>query len=524
MLPILLLAFLLRIACLDAQSLWWDEAFSFSMSVADMPSLMENAIHYRVHPPLYYMLMHFWISLGHSEFLLRTLSVFCGTLSVAIIYATTALIGGKRLATLATLLLAVSPFNIWYSQEVRMYSLTALLVLMSSFFFLRLLRHDTLRNWIGFGSCASLAVYSDYLYLFIILAQAVFLIILRRTYPEILYKWFCCMVVVGILFLPWVVAIFVTGGFYHASISWIPPARIADLFWTIYSFGLGPTSNPGSALNITAALLLISLAVYGLLSLRDKPGHQQQNMGFVLFWLLLPLLLTFFISLDWHLPQQRSIYIDRFFNPLLPAFLILTSFGIFHLFRRSKVIGTVTFIIILIPTTSSLYNLFFNQDYARDQWRQAIAEITENGRSGDILLVRPHHYVPLYYYGPQEISWHTVPYLDSRQEYETFLDSEIPARLSEGGRLWTMIVCENANPHRFVQGAEQRLMEKVERDEVRSWLLQNYQLLKESVYNGMYLALYGHGQYVPPGQRQACGNFVPLTRKLRFSIMEYKGI
>jgi len=493
-LPILLLACLLRIAYLDAQSLWWDEAFSFSMSVADLPSLLANAVRYRVHPPLYYLLMHFWLSLGHSEFLLRIFSVFCGTMSVAIMYATTALIGGKRLATLATLLLAVSPFHVWYSQEVRMYSLTALLVLMTSFFFLRLLRQDTLSNWVAYGLCTLLATYSDYLHLFIILAQAMFLIILRKAYLKTLKKWFCCMAIIGGLYLPWVAAISASGGFYHASISWIPPAQITDLFWTIYNFSVGSTSNPGNPLNIIATLLMISLLAFGLVSLKKKPRDQQQNLGFILSWLVLPLLLTFLISLDWHLPQQRSIYIDRFFNPLLPAFLISTSVGILHLSNRRRIIGTMTVIMILIPTAGSLYNLFFNEDYARDQWRQTITEIRENARSGDILLVRPHDYAPLYYYDSQEIPWHTVPYLESDHEYQAFLNNEVPARLSEGGRLWTMVVCENADIHRFVQGARQRLMEKVEKDEVRAWLLQNYQLLEEREYNGIYLGLYGDRQ------------------------------
>lgn len=174
--------------------------------------------------------MHSWLGLGQSEFLLRICPVLCGTMSVATIYAITALIAGKRLATLATLVLAISPLSVWYSQEVRMYSLTTLLVLTSGFFFLRLLRQDALSNWLAYGLCALLATYGDYLYLFIILAQAMFLIILRRVYRRMLRKWFCCMVIVGSLYLPWVVAIFVRGGFYHASISWIPPAQIADLF------------------------------------------------------------------------------------------------------------------------------------------------------------------------------------------------------------------------------------------------------------------------------------------------------
>jgi hypothetical protein len=53
-----------------------------------------------------------------------------------------------------------------------------------------------------------------------------------------------------------------------------------------------------------------------------------------------------------------------------------------------------------------------------------------------------------------------------------------------------MIVCENADLHRFAQGAQQRLMKKVEEDEVRAWLLQNRHSVEEGVYSGVHLSLY----------------------------------
>jgi len=207
----------------------------------------------------------------------------------------------------------------------------------------------------------------------------------------------------------------------------------------------------------------------------------------------LPLVLIFVISLDWPLPQKRSVYMDRYLSPLLPAFGILISYGVTQVFERKRILGALTAIALLVPVGASTCSLFLDSRYHRDQWRQAITTIRENARSGDILLVRLHHYVPLHYYGLREIPWYTVPYLDSAQEYEAFLNAELSTSLSEGGRLWTMIVCENGDAHRFVQEAPQRLMEKVERDEVRSWLLQNYQLLDVRMYNGIHLSLYDTG-------------------------------
>jgi hypothetical protein len=85
----------------------------------------------------------------------------------------------------------------------------------------------------------------------------------------------------------------------------------------------------------------------------------------------------------------------------------------------------------------------------------------------------------------------TVPYLGSREDYDEFLSSELSPLLNDGDRVWTMIVCENADAHRFAHGARDSLLRKVAADDVRAWLLQHYRLLEERLYNGVYLALYG---------------------------------
>lgn len=492
MLPILLLAFLLRMAYLDAQSLWWDEAFSVTVSSMDLHSLLIATLGDRVHPPLYYLVLHFWLTLGQGEFVVRALSAFVGVLAVACMFPMADIVGQKRLGVISAFALAISPLHIWYSQEARMYSLIVFLILLGNYFFARLLRGRNLANWMGYSISILLAMHTHYLALFIILAQMTYLTLMRQRYRALLRKWLLCMLIVGLLSAPWFIAIFVTGGFYQASISWIRSVAPQDLFWTVYDFGLGSTSDPGNPFNILAALLLT--AILACVSVRLLLGNiavQQRNMlWFVTFWLSLPLMFVFLISLDWPLPQKRSIYMDRFLIPLLPAFLILISYGITQIFERKRTLGTLTVIALLIPIIASTCSLFLDQTYHRDDWRQATTEIRENARSGDVLLVRPHDYVPLYYYDLREIPWYTVPYLESAQDYETFLETDLSTSLSEGGRLWTMIVCENADPHRFAREARQRLMQKVEEDEVRAWLLQNHRRLEERVYNGVYLSLY----------------------------------
>ncbi len=493
MLPILLLAFLLRIAYLDAQSLWWDEAMSVVVGSMDLRSALENRSSGGGGAGfLYFLVLHFWLRLGQSDFMVRALSVLFGVLAVAAMFPLAYAVGGRRLGVISAFALAISPFHIWYSQEVRMYSLAVFLIVLSNYFFLRLLDEDEVKYWLGYGACTLAAIYTPYIALFIILAQMTYLTLMRRRHRALLSKWLLCMVVLGLLYSPWLILVFLQGAFGESAISWIPAAQPQDLFWTIYDFALGSTSNPAHPVNVLAALVSVAVLAYVLFLLvrREIAADERNKLWFVWLWLWLPISLIFLISLDWPLPQKRSVYMDRYLTPLAPAFLTLISYGVTQVWARKRLLGALAAIALLVPMGASIYSLYLDSAYHRDQWRQAITTIKENARSEDILLVRPHHYVPLYYYDLQEIPWYTVPYLASAQEYDDFLNAELSTSLSEGARLWTMIVCENGDTHRFVQGTQQRLMEKVEDDQVRTWLLQNYQLVEERIYTSVHLSLY----------------------------------
>jgi mannosyltransferase len=492
MLLILLIAFLLRIAYLNAQSLWWDEAFSVTVSSMDLRSLLTAVLDDRVHPPLYYLLLRLWLPLGQSEFAVRALSAFAGVLAVASMFPMAAIVGGKRLGLISAFLLAISPMHIWYSQEARMYSLAVCLTLLANYFFVRLLKSDLRANWLGYGTTTVLALYAHYLTFFVILAQMTYLTFTRQRHRALLRKWLSSMLIVGLLFVPWLTAVFLTGGFYQASISWIRSAVPQDLFWTIYDFGLGSTSDPGTLLNTLAAVLLAAILAFvsAQLILGKIPSRERNPLWFIWLWLFLPLIFVFLISLDWPLPQKRSIYMDRFLILSLPAFLILISYGITLVFDRRRLLGSITALALLAPVATSVYSQFADPTFHRDNWRQAITDIKSNARSRDLLLVRPHDYVPLYYYDLHEIPWFTVPYLESAGEYQVFLDTELSSILTPDGRIWTMIVSENADPHRFAHESRERLLRKVADDELRAWLLQNCQHVEDRVYSGVYLSLY----------------------------------
>jgi len=117
---VLAIALGLRIYKLTAENFWGDELFSASwvarLTLLDLLLLRIN--------PLYEMILRV-LSFGgrfNSEILFRSWSVFCGLIGVIWMYRIGKRLRGPGLGIAAALLLALCPFHIFYSQEVRYYA------------------------------------------------------------------------------------------------------------------------------------------------------------------------------------------------------------------------------------------------------------------------------------------------------------------------------------------------------------------------------------------------------------------
>lgn len=84
---ILGLGALLRLATLSRQSLWLDEGTSYWLANLPWQTLLASLPAIDPHPPLYYLLLQPFISLGGGEWLLRLLSAIAGIASIGLIFA-----------------------------------------------------------------------------------------------------------------------------------------------------------------------------------------------------------------------------------------------------------------------------------------------------------------------------------------------------------------------------------------------------------------------------------------------------
>jgi hypothetical protein len=129
LLAVLLLGTALRFLNLGRQSLWCDEAWSWLVSQMGFIGIIHLGDN---HPPLYYFLLKIslWI-LPSSEFGLRLISCIFSIAAMTVMVRFVNRRWGHRAAVYVGLLVALSPSDIYYAQEARMYSLLAFLFVLA---------------------------------------------------------------------------------------------------------------------------------------------------------------------------------------------------------------------------------------------------------------------------------------------------------------------------------------------------------------------------------------------------------
>ncbi len=146
---ITLLGLILRVLYINKpDGLWNDEYISWMIASRPMLDGFWAGIKSQCHMPVYYLyLKSFMAMFGQSDLLLRLTSVLCGTLSIIAMYFT-GLEKDRKTGLIAALFTAISSFLIYYSQEVRFYSLLFLFSVLSLLFTIKLVKKTNLTNLI----------------------------------------------------------------------------------------------------------------------------------------------------------------------------------------------------------------------------------------------------------------------------------------------------------------------------------------------------------------------------------------
>ncbi len=329
LIAILLLGFGLRVYRLADKGIWFDEGWSSWMARKSLVGIAERTA-YDTHPPLYFWVLHAWrAGSGDSEFGLRFLSVAVGVFTVAATYLLGRTVAGRGPGALAALLVSISRFNIWWSQEVRMYSLAALLATLSLWAAVRLWDRHRPRDWVLYVLFTVAGLYTLYLFVLVMaVTNLVWLWVLLHSgnRRRELARWATAQLVVLLLFVPWLV--YALGRIPTWSVATpVALGQFVQIYWTVLTTGI--SVNVEDYRWLVAPVLAIFLAALTSLFWEGRLDWRMgRNTVLLLLGLLLPAGMVYLISI----PREAFFYspqlAPRYLLLFAPSLYILLAWGL----------------------------------------------------------------------------------------------------------------------------------------------------------------------------------------------------
>ncbi|MCL4489694.1 MAG: glycosyltransferase family 39 protein [Chloroflexi bacterium] len=509
-------AFALRVYLLAGQSLWNDEGTSVALSSLSPEAIIAGAAH-DIHPPLYYLLLHFWmLAAGQTEFAVRFLSVGAGVLVVAVSFRFALFFFEEEVAIIAAFLCAFSPFQVDYSQETRMYIWVALFGAVAALAVVKMLGwqgrdgpsqaldlerepvgqklETRARNfesgftryvfWFVYFDATVAALYTHYFAASVLVFENLifgfwFLLVGRKRQGRraTFLAWVVTQALIVLAFVPWYL-------YTRAQLAAWPaisePFDLPTLVWRALNvFSVGKTLDPSAAFIIVVAFAILALA--GLV-----PGRERRDdFGALslLAWTLAPLGVLYVISLS------RPAYDPKFLLLAVPPFLILVARGVARIYQaillrgRHSSSGRMGYAYLSIAALAAmacipaLRNYYEDPRYARDDYRAILEEIDQNEKPGDGILVDAMGQIDVVkYYHRGHQALYLLPRMRPPDPQETRAD--VDDMLGKVGRLFAIYwATAQSDPQGIV---ESRLAQKAFKAEDR-W------------YGDVRLALYGVG-------------------------------
>lgn len=415
---ITLLGLILRLV-LSNQSFWLDEGASLMMAKLPLSQLIE-ALKADFHPPLFYMLLHFWLPLlGKSEWLIRLPFILLASATIPATYLLCREIFGakSKISLFSALFLALNPLHIYYSQELRMYSLVTLLVVLSWYSLLK-------KDYFWTSIFNFLSFFTFYGAIFNIVSQKIYLLFSNSKSKIRLICFITAPTLIAFLLWWPIFSVQLQNGNYlkDALPGWqvlSGTLSLKSLFLIPLKFILGRISfDPQKLYYLVGSILVFLFLVISGSSLKNKKTLP--------FWIALitPLLLGLVLSLKTPvLGYWRFLFI-------LPFFTVLLAVGIESL---PKVIiwGAVAW----VCGTFLFFNLFFwtNSKFQREDWR-GFSNFISN-QNALVILPFPYIFAPLNFYEPN------VAYLTAQSSLgknQPNLDSLVKQSMLRKDKLYVM--------------------------------------------------------------------------------------
>lgn len=321
---------------------WIDELFSVTYSQKPWLDSLRFWT-WETNPPLHLLFLKFWFYIfPTTELFARLPSVILGTLAVIPLYKLGELLFNKRVAILAGLLLALSPYHLFISSTARGYALLVFLSAYALLYTFIIVRQEKVENkkwWI-------LAVFNLgllYTHLtggIILVAEAIIILLSKKS---LLRTWLISTVTILPLWLIWATTAFISKAS-RATVSYAWFFHILttpqSIVRTISQLFLGTGAFLAGSTTLVAVLVGVIMAWWK----QKKSGEVNRD------FLLLTMLVAFPVSAI----ALLGLWNIKFLVCILPITTLLAAFTINEL-TKNKLLQDIIIALLIAPGLFNFY-------------------------------------------------------------------------------------------------------------------------------------------------------------------------
>ncbi len=384
---IVVLGAALRLIHLGARSFRTDEGIIAQLAQLDFPGVLRASLENSTPAGLNLQLHVMYLLFGNSQFVLSLVPLLYGVLTIYFTYLLASRYLSRDIGLMASFLVAVSPYCVFISQELRPYSLMTLTILASCYFFLRYLESGEKKFWLLALIFTIGATYSHFFGWSVLIIENIYFFLRTKHHSRYILSWLGLQILVILAFSPTLL-----GTLNVLDASGVSTERlvVSNFGFFLYS---AVKKTFGAVLHFAGGYYFFDLPIGKMLSILRQPG--QGLMLLIMFavpwiflvagswklfkwksWPNLIIVLMFLIPVSVLLIEGTN---PNYYSPASPAFFIILGVGILALVSFWRRILVTAYLIMcgvaLLHIYSSPVNTFLTEDY------QGLARYLDQNRS-----------------------------------------------------------------------------------------------------------------------------------------------
>ena len=386
LLGIVIFGLILRLICINkADGLWNDEYVSYMISAKPFFNGFLDGIKSQCHMPFYYLYLKFFMSVfGQSDILLRLTSVLAGVAAIPVMY----FVGKEKDNTLAYLcsgFTAISSFLIYYSQEVRLYSILFLFSALSLLYTIKIIKNPVRKNFILYILFNFLILFTHTIGFVFVFFNLIFLSLnLYEKFKDVIKKVWICAFIGGLILSPLVINVFMTESFSqwwgHFSI-----ARIGFLFTDYFSPVLTNLTNAPDNLfympKLAICMFIAALiAIFGIIKSLINNKFNIQLFSVALFTTIVLIIASI---------SGKLVFITKYSIEIYPILIYLACYGI-QTVNKKWLKNSIIVIYCLLSVWYLIKSPQSAPKIRRAEGHKIVADLLNNSelKNGDIILLQ----------------------------------------------------------------------------------------------------------------------------------------